>query len=131
MLNKGHEEVQTINLMELVTPETDNAGLMKLVDKFLTPDDRKVLGEKGASEKVANSIAYLAAFPPAPSSFDKPAFSAAIVADLPVPEQDMLWILLRKFGILKNELPSPLDGSERVSISPQFVETAKNQFFTE
>lgn len=35
---------QTRSLMELVSPETNYEGLVKLVDKFLNPEDKEVLG---------------------------------------------------------------------------------------
>lgn len=81
-----------------------------------------------ASQKVADSIAYLGAFAPEPGSFDQWAFSEICARGLSTDEQVRLWIIDRRLGILKDEPPSKIDGSERVSVSAFLVKTAKEQF---
>lgn len=129
MSDKDPNAEKINNLMEMVTPETDYKGLVKLVDQFLSPEDKEVLGGgAAASQKVADGIAYVSVFAPFPSTFDKAAFSATAAMELPAPEQDKLWEIDKRFGILKDESRV---GPNRVSVSMQFVETAKRQFFTE
>jgi hypothetical protein len=127
--NNNPNGEKTKNLMDLITPETDYDKLVGLVDQFLTEEDKRLLGEgETATQKVADSLAYLGPFAPEPATFNKEAFISVAAFGLPSVEQDKLWEIAKKLGILKDESKT---GSGRVSVSSQFVEMAKKQFFTE
>lgn len=119
----------TKKFIDLITPETSYLGLVKLVNQFLSPDDRQILGGgETALKKVADSIAYLGVFAPYPATFDKSAFLEIAAFELPTVEQERLWKINKRLELLKDESPV---GKDRVSISTELVTIAKNQFFTE
>ncbi len=112
--------------MELITPKTSFDELIGMVDGMITPEDREILGVE-AVQKIADSIAYLGAFVPAPATFDKKAFFMTTTLDLPEKEAERIWRINKRFGILKDE--SNVDPG-RVSVSTELVQIAKTNFLT-
>lgn len=117
------------NLMTLITHQTNAEQLAQIVGNLLTPEDEQILGGKvAASTKVADSIAYLGAFVPAPATFDKGAFFAISAFGLSEQEAEKLWEIDKRIGVLKEETTV---GEGRVSVSSELVNAAKNQFLTD
>ena len=120
---------QPQDLMSLITPDTTAEQLVQIVGGLLTPADEQALGGKElASTKVADSIAYLGAFVPAPATFDKSAFFDTSAFGLPKSEAERLWDIDKRIGVLKDESKV---GEGRVSVSPELVNTARKQFLSD
>lgn len=114
-------------LIELVTPDTREPELKEIVSQFITPEDEEVLGGKEeAIQKVADGVAYLGPFAPAPATFDAQAFNRTAAFGLPEEQQKKLLELCKKMGVIDDIKDQP----GRMSVSKEIVEAAKNQFLT-
>jgi len=62
---------------ELIKPLKTQPELTKVVETFLTPDQKKVLGDN-AAEFMSDALLYLTAFAPSPGSFDRRAVGGVL-----------------------------------------------------
>lgn len=117
---------QPQKLMDLVTPQTTFNDLLGLVKQFINPEEEKFLGGgETAAQKVADSIAYLGAFVPAPATLDEEAFFMTATLDLPKEEALKILEIDRRIGVLQDESAKELG---RMSVSPEVVKAARDQF---
>jgi hypothetical protein len=117
-------------LLDLISPNTKHDKFVEAVDEVLTPEEKQKLGE-GSANKVVDSLSYLAAFAPAPATFDKQAFMFTGGADLENSEADTVWSFLNRTGLVNDE-SKVAQGRASVSTSlVQMLQDASNGFLTE
>lgn len=115
----SQEKKEKINIMELITPETDESQLREIVEKLLTPDDMQMLGGKeAAAQKVVDSIAYLGVFASEPATFDELAFDRTATLGLPKNEAKRILEIDGRIGVYKTEAEK-FRGEKRFSISEE------------
>jgi hypothetical protein len=119
------------NLIDFITPETDEKGLREIVQQFITPEDEEVLGGKEeATKKVAESVAYLGVFIPLPATFDEEAYQTVICSGLSNDEGQRLFEISRRMGAIQ-DAGQGFNGVDIFSITPELKNFAESQFLDE